>query len=100
MVVVNLKTLVLRGVSVLVGPAVAETRLGFGYPTGSHLRVIPISMRHGPCQEAEPERPAAPAQPKDASVATGQRAGRPGSGTGVLVTTPATRRTSTGWRCL
>lgn len=100
MVVVNLKTLVLRGVSVVNG-LVADSRLGFGYPTGSHLRATPISMRHSDCRDAEPERPAElAASNDDASQATGQRAGRPGSGTGVLVTTTPATRTDTRWRGL
>lgn len=99
MVVVNRKALMLRGVSVLSGP-VADARLGFGYSAGSHLRVNPISMRHGNCQETEPECPAVLATPSDASVAPGQRAGRPGSGTGVLVTTTPATRTDTRWRGL
>lgn len=92
MAVINLKALVLRGVSVLVDGKTVDTRLGFGYPTESQLPEIPISMRHGNCRTSLPEpqewHPPIAERNPDVVVNATLRAGRSVSRTGVL--SPAT----------
>ena len=107
MYVFNLKSLVLSGVSVLRDEQTVATRLGFGYPTASHLRANPNPMRHGANRMADPDASAPPTE--EVSGATRQRAGRSVRRTGVLVSpwtrvSPTTRGgsrpTATWWSCI
>ena len=91
MFVKTLKSLVVRGVSVLSDGKAVSVRLGFGDLTTPQNPEIPISMRHGGCAEtvAEPEGRRFPGyHPADAPASL--RAGRSVSPAGVLY-----RRTST-----
>jgi hypothetical protein len=91
MYVKNLKSLVLRGVSVLRDGATVEARLGFGYPTVSQAPETPISMRPGSCREPNAEPKEWQPDANLAKDAHALRAGRSDSRTGVLVTTPTFR---------
>jgi len=108
MYVFNLKSLVLSGVSVLRDGQNVFARLGFGYPTASHLRANPIPMRRSDCRTNDPDASAPPTE-QEVSGATRQRAGRLVRRTGVLVT-PWMRRfnptrggswlTAATWPCI
>jgi hypothetical protein len=108
MYVFNLKSLVLSGVSVLCDGQTVAARLGFGYPTASHLRVNPISMRHSASRTNDSDASAPPTE-REVSGAIRQRAGRSVRRTGVLVSpwtrvSPTTRGgsrpTATWWSCI
>jgi len=106
MFVINLKSLVLSGVSVLCDAKTVVARLGFGYPTASHLRAYPNPMRHGANRMTDPDASAPPTEA--VSGANRQRAGRSVRRTGVLVSpwtrglTPTrggSRPTAAWWPC-
>ena len=76
MYVFNLQSLVLYRVSVLCdGQTVTAPR--FGYPTASHLRVNPISMRHGASRTNEPDAKHTPTKPEVSVAARRGRSVRP-----------------------
>jgi hypothetical protein len=96
----NLKSLVLRGVLVLVGEKAVGLRLDFSYAARAQNPEVPFSMRPGSCArpEPQPEQWNIDAKAVDASAS---RAGRSDSFAGVLTsTTPTTTvggTTLTAW---